>query len=365
MKHRITRLWSGILLMGCMTFTAAGPSKDVLKQGHPDQYTVVKGDTLWGIASTFLEAPWFWPEIWHVNDQIKNPHLIYPGDVIRLIYVNGEPRLTMDRQKDHVTNSRDKDSSIERTEMADGSVKLSPRVRTSDLDSVIPAIPLDAVQSFLLNNRVVANEVLESAPYVIAGTELHISMGAGDKLYARGNFSEGHSAYGIYRKGEAFTDPDTKEFLGVVAEEMGLAKALDQEKDINTLRLLHTRQEVNVGDRLLPTEEGKVNSVFYPKSPSVVINGKIIHVFGGVRNVSQYNVVAVNRGERDKLAVGDVLAIYRQGEQVRDNVTHQLVQLPSERSGVLIIFKVFEKVSFGLILKAETALKVLDQVKNP
>ena len=360
MKHRITRLCSGILLMGCMTFSAAGPIKDVLKQGHPDQYTVIKGDTLWGIAATFLEAPWQWPEIWQVNDQIKNPHLIYPGDVIRLIYVDGKPRLTMDRQ-----NDRDANSNTDRTQLADGTVKLSPRVRTNELDSVIPAIPLDAVQSFLLNNRVVAQGVLEAAPYVIAGNEQHISMGAGDKMYARGKFPEGHGAYGIYRQGEAFIDPDTKEFLGVVAEEMGLAKSLDQESDINTLRLIRTRQEINVGDRLLPTEEGKVDSVFYPKSPSVDIKGKIIQVFGGVRNVSQYNVVAINRGVRDKLAVGDVLAVYRKGEQVRDIVTRELVQLPSERSGVLIVFKVFEKVSFGLILKAETTLKVLDEVKNP
>jgi hypothetical protein len=349
-----------------MTFSAAGPTtKDVLKQGHPEQYTVVKGDTLWGIAETFLEAPWQWPEIWQVNDQIKNPHLIYPGDVIRLIYVNGKPRLTMDRQSDRHANTNGADGDIERTQLADGTVKLSPRVRVSDLDSVIPAIPLDAVQSFLLNNRVIAKGVLEAAPYVIAGNEEHISMGAGDKFYARGKFPEGHSAYGIYRQGEVLVDPDTKEFLGVMAEEMGLAKSLDQEKDVNTLRLIRTRQEVNVGDRLLPTEEGKVDSVFYPKSPSVEIKGKIIQVFGGVRNVSQYNVVAINRGERDKLAVGDVLAIYRKGEQVRDNNTRELVQLPSERSGVLIVFKVFEKVSFGLILKAETTLKVLDEVKNP
>lgn len=362
MKHRITRICSGILLMGCMTFSAAGPSKEVLKQGHPQQYTVVKGDTLWGIAETFLEAPWLWPEIWQVNEQIKNPHLIYPGDVIRLIYVNGKPRLTMDRQNDRAAGDNDQ---AERTRLADGTIKLTPRVRTSDLESVIPAIPLDAVQSFLLNNRVVAKNVLDNAPYVIAGNEQHISMGAGDKLYARGRFPEGHSAYGIYRQGDVLMDPDTKEHLGVVAEEMGLAKSLDQEKDIHTLRLIRTRQEVNVGDRLLPTEEGKVDSVFYPKSPSVDIKGKIIQVFGGVRNVSQYNVVAINRGERDKLAVGDVLAIYRQGEQVRDDYTRELVQLPSERSGVLIVFKVFEKVSFGLILKAETTLKVLDEVKNP
>lgn len=360
MKHRLTRIFGSILLMGCMTFSAAGPSKEVLKQGHPEEYTVVKGDTLWGIASTFLEAPWLWPEIWQVNAQIKNPHLIYPGDVIRLIYVNGEPRLTMARQTDIGA-----DGGAERTELADGTVKLSPRVRADNLDSVIPAIPLDAVQSFLLNNRIVGQGVLEGAPYVIAGGETHISMGAGDKLYARGNFAEAHSAYGIYRKGEVFTDPDTKEFLGVVAEEMGLAKSLEQEKDINTLRLLRTKQEVRIGDRLLPTEQGKVDSIFYPKSPSVDIKGKIIHVFSGVRNVSQYNVVALNRGERDQLAIGDVLAIYRQGEQVRDGVTNQLVQLPSERAGILIVFKVFEKVSFALVLKAETTLRVLDEVKNP
>jgi nucleoid-associated protein YgaU len=329
------------------------------REAHPESYVVKKGDTLWGISETFLQDPWKWPEIWHANEQIENPHLIYPGDVIRLVYIGGKPRLTLDRPKTSGLEGNNV------TTLSDGTVKLSPKPRISKLDSVIPAIPLDAVQSFLVDNRVVEEEQLDNAPYVIAGGDQRILMGAGDKFFVRGEVDEQQTAYGIYRKGVPFRDPDTGENLGFEAIQLGLSKLTDTEGEISSLRMLSTTQDIRVGDRLLPTVERKVDSVFYPKSPNEEIEGKIIHVFSGVRNVSQYNVVVVNRGERESLAVGDVLAIYRKGEQVRDRFTSELLQLPDERAGLMIIFRTFEKVSFGLVLKAQKTLKVLDTVKNP
>ncbi len=329
-------------------------SAQPFKDDHPQEYEVRSGDTLWGIAETFLRDPWLWPEIWHINTQIENPHLIYPGDIVQLIQVDGKKMLTIGRT-----------GRAKRTELPDGTIKLSPRARVSKLDSVIPAIPLEAVQSFLVDNRVVEREELDNAPYVLAGGEGHIIMGSGDKFYVRGQIDQAQTAFGLYRKGVPFVDPDTGEFLGMEAKQLGLAKYLDTEKDISTMRLLRSGQDVRIGDRLLPTLERKVNSIFYPKSPVADITGKIIHVFGGVRNVSQYNVVVINRGEREKLAVGDVLAIYRNGEQTRDRFTNELIQLPSERSGLMIIFRTFEKVSFGLVLKAQKTLKVFDAVRNP
>ena len=302
-----------------------------------------------------MNDPWLWPEIWHVNEQIENPHLIYPGDVIKIIYVDGKPKLTVDRPP----------KDVERTFLSNGTVKLSPKVRSSELDTVIPAIPLDTIQSFLVEHRVVDPELLVNAPYVLAGGDMHIVMGSGDKLYARGKVDQNFTAYGVYREGVKFVDPDTQEFLGLAAEEMALAKLLDVENDISTMKLLRVRQDVRVGDLLLPTVERKVQSTFYPKSPDVDIRAKIIHVFGGVRNVSQYSVVVVNRGDRDQLQVGDVLAVHRKGEKVRDRNTSELIQLPSERAGIMIVFRTFEKVSFGLVLKAEKPLQVLDEVRNP
>jgi len=347
----------GMFLIVGLVNAADTPFRD----SHPESYTVVKGDTLWGIAETFLEDPWKWPEIWHANDQIANPHLIYPGDVIRLVYIGGQPKLTVVER----TQVQDTGDTHVVRKLEDGTVKLSPKPRVSKIESVIPAIPLDAVQSFLVDNRVVNEEDLEGAPYVIAGADSRIVLGGGDKMYVRGILEGDQVAYGVFRKGAVFEDPDTGEVLGWEAKRLGLSKVLDVDGDISTLSLLESNMDIRIGDRLLPTVERKVDSVFYPRSPVVDVDGKIIHVFSGVRNVSQYNVVVINRGQRENVAVGDVLAILREGERVRDRFTSELVQLPPERAGLMIIFRTFEKVSFGLVLKAEKTLKVLDRVRNP
>lgn len=330
------------------------------KDGHPQEYLVKKGDTLWGIAELFLKDPWLWPEIWHINKQIENPHLIYPGDRVHLVYIDGKPMLTVADRAD----GKD-DRALERVQ-SDGTVKLSPKTRITSLDTVIPAIPLEAVQSFLVDNRVVAQDTLDNAPYIVAGAQQRILLGAGDEFYARGDFAqEANKAYGVFRKGSAYIDPDSGEILGYQALDIGSSKIIALDDDIGTFRLTKTMQDIRIDDRLLPTIERKLQSVFHPKSPSVEIEGQIIHVFGGVRNVSQYNVVVLNRGDREELQVGDVLAVYRKGEEIRDRNTSELIRLPSERAGVLIVFRTFEKVSYGLILKADRVLKVLDEVVNP
>ena len=316
-----------------------------LKPGHPESYVVKRGDTLWDISNAFLKDPWLWPELWQVNPQIQNPHLIYPGDVLKLVYINGKPHLVVDS--------------------SNRVVKLSPKVRVEPLNSVIPAIPLDRIQSFLSDNRVLTQEELDAAPYVVAGDERHIVMGLGDYLYGRGDWTDAHQNYGIYRKGSAYVDPQTKEVLGFAAIDLGMAQFQSAEKDIARFKVTKSQEDIRPGDRLLPTEERKVNSVFYPKAPAKQIDGQIISVFSGVRNVSQYDVVVIDRGDRDGLAVGDVLAVYSKGEVVQDKVSNELVKLPDEKRGILMVFRTFEKVSYGLILRAETPLKVLDVVKNP
>ncbi|MEJ2755246.1 MAG: peptidoglycan-binding protein, partial [Gammaproteobacteria bacterium] len=182
--------------------------------------------------------------------------MIYPGDVIRMVYVNGKPRLTVDR-------ADTSDLGNARTHMPNGTIKLSPRPRVSKLDSVIPAIPLDAVQSFLVDNRVVTETELDGAPYVVAGGDQRIVLGAGDKVYVRGKLIENQTAFGIYRKGAPFKDPDTGELLGWEAKQLGLSKLISIDDEISTLRLLNTNKDIRVGDRLLPTIERKVESVFY------------------------------------------------------------------------------------------------------
>lgn len=321
----------------------------LLRDGHPDEYTVKKGDTLWDISNTFLNTPWMWPEIWHVNPQIENPHLIYPGDVIRLIYLDGAPRLTLERT----------------VRLAPGEgTKLSPSVRVLPNESAIPAIPLDRIDSFLSRSRIVGLGEMEAAPYILAGAEKRLVVGAGDRAYARGQFN-GMNNYGVFRKGEIYKDPITKEVLGIHASSIGMVSVREVQDDIATLSVIRTSEEIRLGDRLLPSEDRAIDSTFYPSAPDAPVEGLILAVEGGVSQVGKMNVVIINRGEREGLLVGNILAIHKQGELVVDRVTGQRVQLPDERAGLLMVFRTFEKMSFGLVLEADRPLSTNDKVRNP
>lgn len=315
-----------------------------LKSSHPDRYTVVKGDTLWDISNTFLQTPWMWPEIWHVNPQIENPHLIYPGDVIKLIYLDGKPRLTLERS---------------------GNVKLSPKVRAQPIGDAIPSIPLDEINNFLSRSRVVTTAEMEAAPHVLTGAEQHLIVGAGDKLYARGNFDDGAQVYGVYRAGQRFIDPNTNELLGLQALDIGTVKMLTEKGDLGTFDVTRTTEEIRIADRLLPHEERAVDSMFYPSLPEEGLEGVIMAVEGGVNQVGPLSVVALNRGTREGVEVGNVMAIYKDGGVIRDRVKGDLVRLPDEKAGLLMVFRTFEKMSFALVLEASRPLAVNDKVQRP
>lgn len=333
----------GALVMACTAIA----DDVVLNPDHPDSYVVVKGDTLWDISARFLQDPWYWPEIWHVNPQIENPHLIFPGDLLNLIYVDGKPRITVKRG------------------LAANTVKLSPTVRSEPVDNAIPAIPLDRINAFLSRSRFVAPGELEGAPYVVAGDKKHIVSGAGDRVYGRGQFSEDNRIYGIYRAGNKYTDPVSGEFLGMQAEDIGEAKLLSRDSDIATMVLNRVTQEVRIGDRFLPNENKALRAEFQPSAPKNDVNGVIIDVEGGVEVISKYDVVMINLGAREGLEAGNVMAIYKTGETVRDSVTNSLVKLPDERAGLLMMFKVQEKMSYALVLRADQALNVNDSVRMP
>lgn len=328
----------------------------VLKQGHPDEYTVKKGDTLWDISATFLNSPWLWPEIWHVNPQIENPHLIFPGDLIKLIYLDGQPRLTVERTLKMVPGA---------SGGINGAAKLSPSIRVQKTEEAISTIPLDKIDAFLSRSRVVEPGELEAAPYMLAGQQQHVIVGAGDQAYARGEFDANISNYGIYRKGQVFKDPVTKELLGVYAQGIGTVAIDNIEGEIAKVDVVRTYEEVRPGDQLLPSEDRSVDSLFYPSSPDDDIKAQIIAVEGGVTQVGKFNVVIINRGEREGLQIGNVLAIYKAGEVVRDRVKGGSITLPDERAGLLMVFRTFEKLSFGLVLEADRALAVNDKVRNP
>lgn len=319
-----------------------------LKKDHPTTYTVVRGDTLWDISGRFLKKPWLWKQIWQANPAIKNPNLIYPGDVITLTYVNGKPRLSVNR-----ATSR-------------GTIKLSPSVRVQAASDAIPTIPLKSISSFLLNNRIISNaNVFTKAPYVIAGQDRSIVSGAGNKIYVKGRLDDAEPSYTIYRQGKEFKDPKTNESLGINANYIGSADVLTKTGEVGTLKLSTTTEEVRVGDRLLPTEERTIEANFLPSNPDTIINGEIISIPRGVTSVGSKDVVIINKGLRDGIKIGNVLAVYRLGETIKDDIGGKDIKLPDEEAGLLMVFRVYDKLSFGIVLSASQMLSVGDTVKNP
>jgi nucleoid-associated protein YgaU len=337
-----------------LTCVLASHADELLKNDYPERYIVKKGDTLWGISSSFLNSPWLWPEIWQANPQIDNPHLIFPGDVVSLVYIDGKPRLTVNR-------------TVRLTPQ--GTDKLSPQIRESALEEAIASIPLDEINSWLLQNRVLESGVLEAAPYVLLGQEGRLILGAGDRLYGRGEFADNIPSYGIYRKGADYLDPKTGELLGIQAIDIGNANIQALEDDIGTFSVTRSTGDIRIGDRILPTVERIIETSFFPSAPRNEVEGVIINLERGVNQVALLDVVAINRGESDSLIPGNVLAIYKRGMVTVDKMSksekNQLITLPEERAGLLMVFQTFEKMSLALVLKADRGIKVGDFVRLP
>lgn len=318
-----------------------------LKEGHPESYTVVRGDTLWDIAGRFLNKPWQWRELWEANPHINNPDLIYPGDVLFLKYANGQPYLDVTR-----ATSR-------------GTVKLSPRIRTKPIAEAIPSIPLGKIQSFLLNNRIInSHEEFSKAPYMLSTAGDRIISGTGDRIYARGHFPKGFTQFGIFRQGKAYAD-SKGHLLGINADYIGSAKLVKVDGDIATLPLTTTTQEVRPGDRLFTSEDRPIQTFFQLSTPRQDIKGRIIDVPQGVMEVGRMNVVTINKGTRDGLEESNVLAAYKAGGLVMDPVTNKRVKVPDERAGLLLVFRAYDRISYGFILTSDHALKIGDSVRNP
>lgn len=321
----------------------------MLKENAPERYKVQKGDTLWGIAERYTDDAWQWPDIWYQNPQINDPHLIFPGDVVGLIEVKGETRV-----------------SVVKRGVGSRTVKITPTARIEPIESAIPTIPMDAIRPFIINNRIVEASDMKAAPYIVAAGGGRIMNGAGGKAYGRGDFSQGTAnAYGIFRSSQVYKDPVTKEVLGLEAQEIGLANAVAHEKDIVTLELVKTSQQVKEGDRLLTTENRQLVTRFQPKAPDEYIDGFIISVPGGVTQIGQYSMVVINKGKRDGVNEGSILDIMKRGEIVRDRAKEERIRLPSEKAGELMVFRSYEKLSYALVVRATRALSVGDQIRSP
>ncbi len=331
-----------------------------VKENHPVQYVVKKGDTLWDIASLFLKDPWYWPEIWQRNPQIKNPHLIYPGDVLTLIYVNGQPQI--------LVNQTTTQSGTQAVENNLPVVKLSPTVHRKPINASIPSIPGDAIRQFLTRPRVVTKEQMESAPYIIGSPGDHLILGHGNEVYIRGELDKERVRYTVFRTGDKLIDPKTGDLLGYEAIYAGEVR-IKKYGDPATGVLTSTSREVLIGDRLLPLDKSIQTNLYFPKLPDREVHGQIISLFDALFGVAKYQIAIINLGARDGLEVGNLLATYTRGDTLRDDYDPtdkgRKVKMPDERSGLLMVFSVFDKVSYGLVMESTNVIHRLDVVTNP
>lgn len=336
--------------------TMVDPTPVRVREDVPLRYVVKKGDTLWGIANHFLRDSWQWPEIWYVNDKIRNPHLIYPGDVLTLVYKEGKPRLVANVETEVSAYSGDV-------------VKLSPQARPGDLERAIPAIPIEAIRDFLNSSRLVTPEEMKSAPYLLSFLDPQVVGGADAEVYVKGYKPGNPTTFAVVRSGEVYKDPDTGEILGYEAIPVGTAEVTDTRHELVTVRLLRTVREARPGDRLLPLEQETFDAYFYPKAPKNKIDASIISVLDGVSQITQYQVVTLNRGANAGLERGDILSVLQAGRKARDPDSPMLfdrqVTLPDLEAGTMMIFKVAPKVSYGLIMRSTRAIHRLDKVQNP
>jgi hypothetical protein len=344
----MARTWCNTLLMLIALIVATPANTQTLREEVPITYTVKPGDTLWGISAMYLEEPWRWPELWEINPSINNPHLIYPGDVLHLSWENGQPRLRVQRGS------------------GDRTVKLSPQMRAQPLNLAIPTIPLDQIAPFLRRHRVISPLELRAAPYVVAGTDERLISGAGDTLYGRGAFKAGETTFGIFRQNDIYRDPLTQEFLGYQGQAIGTAQLRGRHPaEVAELEISAVYEEVRLGDRFFAAEDRVIQSNYQPRAPSVPVDGLMIAIDGGVTQIGAWDIVVINRGLREGLEIGDVLAIYQAGGQTFDQVRKQNIPLPDVRAGLLMVFETFEKVSYGIVLRSSKPLAIMDKVRNP
>ncbi len=372
-----------------------------LRSDAPDSYTVQKGDTLWGIAGKFLKNPWQWPEIWNMNkDRIKDPHWIYPGEVIRLDKSGLHPSLSISSGASG-GSAADAERNV---------VKLDPRVRVEPLRTAIPSIPGTAIGPFLTQPLVVEPGGLDNVPIIVANDEGRVIVGAGDITYADRIAATDVVSWQVFRPGSALRDPESGEILGFEAKYVGDAR-VKRFGNPTTLEITKAREEINKGDRLMPAREVSLPS-YVPHAPDKPITGSIMSVDGGVSELGQYQIVTINRGSRDGIEVGHVLASYRRGGPIAGRSSRGptapaftwswpstwfkgetkpnpmvpdaprpaaapgvagtsapaaagSMMLPDERNGLIFVFRVFEKMSYAMVMRANRPIYLGDRVQTP
>jgi LysM repeat protein len=332
--------------------TAPQNNQATLKSSAPEQYVVQKGDTLWDLSNKFLNQPWYWPEIWYMNPQVQNPHLIYPGDVINVFYVGGKPYITV--------NGDNRVSGIER---------LSPIMRGEPIEASQQVIPIQAIGQFLTRPLVVSIDELETSPHIIASRDGRLIYGSNDLVYLRDSASlEVDQSYSVYRPGTALTDPVTENILGYEAIHVGDGN-ITKAGDPATFYLTNAKREIFRGDRILEVESLNIDADFHPRAPEQNINGQLIYLYNAITQVGAYQIVVANVGKKHGIEKGHVLAINKAGRLVSDPYAkeqqEEKVLLPNERSADAIVFRVFDNLSYLFILDANRPVRNGDLVNTP
>ncbi|MCP5157982.1 MAG: LysM peptidoglycan-binding domain-containing protein [Gammaproteobacteria bacterium] len=325
----------------------AVPESVALRPDHPQTYTVVPGDTLWGIAERFLQHPWQWREIWRQNPQVGNPHRIYPGNILRFSYdADGKPQLEVAESEDVPL------------------IKLSPQIRVEELSRPIPPVPRDAIESFLTRALILSDGQWKSSPYIVADDDEQIAYTDRDRVYARGA-SFDQPRYQVFRPSEALHEPGSGRYLGTAGIYMGQA-LLEKDADPATLVLANTIAPVRAGDRLFPLEREAELYSFEPRPAPPDTYGFILAKLDtDVTQITQYSSVIINLGAQEGLSPGHVLAIYGKDRTVDDPISGGTVRLPGERSGLAMVYKVHDLVSYALVMQAERAIRLQDRVMTP
>ena len=344
--------------------TIATGSNIPLTADAPNEYTVKTGDTLWDISKVFLRDPWYWPEIWYVNPQVENPHLIYPGDVLKLVYIDGQPRVTVG----------DRGGPTE----SGGGKRLSPQVRREPLSQAITAIPYDVIAGFMGRPTLLDGDQVKKAPYVVALRDGHVIGATGNEIYAKGiGSAAADTRYSVIHVEEKIYDPETNDLLGYSGMYVGSGPVATT-GDPAKLLLTDSAREALQGDKLFP-ESVDVNVDFVPHAPASDVQARVIAVRDHTR-MGTYQVVALNRGQRAGLEPGHVLAISQLGGIVRDTYSKggmsatttstsrghgKAVQLPDERIGLVMVFKAFDRMSYALVMETSHEIRQGDLAGNP
>jgi len=352
---------AGLSVAAAVSAQQATPPLEISPQA-PERYVVVKGDTLWDISGRFLEKPWRWPEIWDLNrESIRDPHWIYPGDVVLLDRSGAEPRLRLARRIGTGTNA----DGAAGAGGSGGTVRMQPMVRVEPLErDAVTTLDVAAIAPFLNRPLIIEENDLATNPRIVATQEGRVYLGRGDLAYVRGIEDEEHAEWHIYRKAKPVLDPDTRKPIAYEALFVGGAQ-LERVGDPATLRLTSVTEEVGVGDRLMPAVKGGPLN-FVPRAPETGIDGRIVNVYRGVTQVGRNSVVAINRGLAAGIDEGHVLEIRLRGRTVVDREqNNEKIKLPDERVGHLMVFRSFENIAYGLVMEASQPISVGDVVANP